>query len=48
MIISHDLKLIFLKTKKVGGTRFEIALSEITLSEITLSGLCGPDDVTDP
>ena len=28
MIICHPLKIIFLKTKKVGGTSFEIALSK--------------------
>ncbi len=38
MIISHELKLIFIKTKKVGGTSFEIALSEY----------CGDDCVITP
>ncbi|MEP1768518.1 MAG: hypothetical protein ABJJ53_18015 [Sulfitobacter sp.] len=38
MIICHPLKLIFLKTKKVGGTSFEIALSSF----------CGPDCVITP
>lgn len=28
MIVSHKLKLIFVKTKKTGGTSFEIALSK--------------------
>ena len=28
MILCHSLKIIFLKTKKVGGTSFEIALSK--------------------
>lgn len=35
MIICHPLRLIFIKTKKVGGTSFEIALSRY----------CGPDCV---
>ncbi len=38
MIICHPLRIIFLKTKKVGGTSFEIALS----------GFCGPDCVITP
>jgi len=38
LIISHELKVIFLKTKKVGGTSFEIALSKF----------CGGDDVITP
>ncbi len=38
MIVCHPLKLIFLKTKKVGGTSFEIALSRF----------CGPDCVITP
>ena len=28
VIINHDLRIIYLKTKKVGGTSFEIALSK--------------------
>jgi hypothetical protein len=35
MIISHERKFIFLKTKKTAGTAIEAALSE----------LCGPLDV---
>ncbi len=38
MIICHELELIFLKTKKVGGTSFEIAFSS----------QCGPDCVITP
>jgi hypothetical protein len=38
MIICHPLRIIFIKTKKVGGTSFEIALS----------GFCGPDCVITP
>ena len=35
MIMSHGLKVIFVKTKKVGGTSFEIALSKY----------CNDDDI---
>lgn len=38
MIICHPLRLIFIKTKKVGGTSFEIALSKF----------CGPDCIIAP
>jgi hypothetical protein len=38
MIISHDHKFIFIKTKKTAGTAIEAALSE----------LCGPLDVITP
>jgi hypothetical protein len=38
MIISHEPKIIFLKTKKTGGTSFEIALSKF----------CGEDDIITP
>jgi hypothetical protein len=38
MNISHELKLIFIKTKKVGGRSFEIALSKY----------CGPGCVITP
>jgi hypothetical protein len=38
MIISHEHKFIFLKTKKTAGTSIELALSQ----------LCGPDDVIPP
>lgn len=38
MIISHDLKIIFLKTRKVAGTSMEIALSKF----------CGDDDIITP
>lgn len=38
MIISQDLQRIFLKTKKVGGTSFEMALSKY----------CGEVDVITP
>jgi Sulfotransferase family len=38
MIISHEHKFIFIKTKKTAGTAIEAALSE----------LCGPDDVITP
>ncbi|MBF9043190.1 sulfotransferase family 2 domain-containing protein [Rhodobacterales bacterium HKCCE4037] len=38
MIVCHPKKLIFIKTKKVGGTSLEIALS----------GFCGPDCIITP
>jgi hypothetical protein len=38
MIVSHEHKFIFLKTKKTAGTSIELALS----------ALCGPDDVITP
>jgi hypothetical protein len=38
MIISHEHKFIFLKTKKTAGTSIELALSQ----------LCGPEDVIAP
>jgi len=38
MIISHEHKFIFLKTKKTAGTSIELALSQ----------LCGPDDIISP
>ena len=38
MIISHEHKFIFLKTKKTAGTAIEAALSE----------LCGPSCVITP
>lgn len=38
MIVSHEHKFIFLKTKKTAGTSIELALTE----------LCGPEDVITP
>ncbi len=38
MIICHPLKLIFIKTKKVGGTSFEV----------TLSSFCDDDSIITP
>jgi hypothetical protein len=38
MIISHEHKFIFIKTKKTAGTSIELALSQ----------LCGPDDIIAP
>jgi hypothetical protein len=38
MIVSHEHRFIFLKTKKTAGTSLELALSQ----------LCGPDDVITP
>ncbi len=38
MIISHKLKVIYIKLSKVAGTSFELALSKY----------CGPDDILTP
>jgi Sulfotransferase family len=38
MILSHEHKFIFFRTKKTAGTSIELALSE----------LCGPDDIITP
>ena len=38
MIVSHEHRFIFLKTRKTAGTSVEIALSRI----------CGPDDIITP
>jgi Sulfotransferase family len=38
MIVSHEHKFIFLKTKKTAGTSIELALSR----------LCGPEDIITP
>jgi hypothetical protein len=38
MIVSHEHKFIYLKTKKTAGTSIELALSR----------LCGPDDIITP
>jgi hypothetical protein len=38
MIVSHEHKFIFLKTKKTAGTSIELALTK----------LCGPDDIITP
>ncbi|MDX1499781.1 MAG: hypothetical protein R3176_07790 [Woeseiaceae bacterium] len=38
MIVSHEKKFIFVKTRKTSGTSMEIALSQI----------CGPDDIITP
>lgn len=38
MILCHPLRIVFLKTRKVGGTSFEIALS----------AFCGPDCIVTP
>ena len=38
MIVSHEHRFIFLKTRKTAGTSVEIALS----------GICGPDDIITP
>ena len=38
MVISHKLKVIYIKLAKVAGSSFEIALSKY----------CGPDDILTP
>ncbi|MDC0656786.1 hypothetical protein N6L27_02095 [Leisingera sp. SS27] len=43
MIICHPLKLIFIKTKKVGGTSFEIALSSFCDGTSIITPI-SPDD----
>ncbi len=44
MILCHDLKLIFLKTKKTGGTSFEIALSKYCDEDDIISRISKEDE----
>ena len=46
MIICHKLKIIFVKTKKVGGTSFEIALSKYCDRDDILTPLIQEDELT--
>uniref|UniRef100_UPI002B26F1E1 hypothetical protein n=1 Tax=Leisingera sp. TaxID=1879318 RepID=UPI002B26F1E1 len=46
MIICHPLKLIFIKTKKVGGTSFEIALSSFCDDSSVITPISGEDEQT--
>lgn len=46
MIICHPLKLIFLKTKKVGGTSFEIALSSFCDAQSIITPITPADEQT--
>lgn len=46
MIICHDLKLIFVKTKKVAGTSFEIALSKYCNQHDIITPITEPDERT--
>lgn len=46
MIISHELKLIFIKTKKVGGTSFEIALSKYCGRDCVITPISPDDEAT--
>ncbi len=46
MIICHPLKLIFLKTKKVGGTSFEIALSSFCDPQSIITPITPADEQT--
>jgi len=44
MIISHALEIIFIKTKKVGGTSFEIALSKFCDETCVITPLATRDE----
>lgn len=44
MIVCHPLKVIFLKTKKVGGTSFEIALSSFCDSQCIITPITPADE----
>ncbi|UWQ55696.1 hypothetical protein [Leisingera caerulea] len=46
MIICHPLKLIFIKTKKVGGTSFEIALSSFCDETSVITPISPNDEKT--
>jgi hypothetical protein len=46
MIISHELKLIFIKTKKVAGTSFEIALSKFCGKDCVITPILPADEAT--
>ena len=46
MIISHDHRLIFIKTKKTAGTSFEIALSRFCGEQDTLTPISEKDELT--
>ncbi|KIC19306.1 hypothetical protein [Leisingera sp. ANG-DT] len=46
MIICHPLKLIFIKTKKVGGTSFEIALSSFCDDTSVITPVSPEDEET--
>ncbi len=45
LIICHPLKLIYLKTKKVGGTSFEVALSKYCSSECVITPISPEDEI---
>ena len=45
MIMSHGLKVIFVKTKKVGGTSFEIALSKYCNDDDIVCKISEKDDL---
>jgi len=46
MIVSHELEIIFLKTKKVGGTSFEIALSKFCGQDCVITPITPSDERT--
>lgn len=45
MIICHPLKLIFLKTKKTGGTSFEVALSKYCSTDCIITPISPADEL---
>ena len=44
MLVLHDLKLIFVKTKKTGGTSLEMALSKCATAACIVTPLTEEDD----
>jgi len=44
MILSHKLKIIFIKTKKVGGTSFEIAMSKFCDEQDVITPIADRDE----
>ena len=46
MIVCHPLKLLFVKTKKVGGTSFEIALSAFCGEDCLITPITRADEET--
>jgi hypothetical protein len=44
LIICHPLKLIFIKTKKVGGTSFEVALTKYCSDECVITPISHTDE----
>lgn len=44
MILSHKLRMIFIKTKKVGGTSFEIAMSKFCAEQDVITPIADKDE----